>query len=143
MVAPDDLQPRDVLLGRGGSTYTHSGNRLLRTFLDEQYMGTWNSLTSKKAKTTLTRQIVMDLETEGFRFLRWDDVSNEWIMVDQNVAREKIATLLREMARFEPYRVLDGAQNRAYDDDDDDDGPQDDMMGQLHHDTVPSLFASV
>ncbi|CAB9498197.1 expressed unknown protein [Seminavis robusta] len=160
-VAPNDVQTRDVLLGRGGYIYTHSGNVLLRKFLDEQYMGTWIALTVKMAKTNLTRQIVMDLETEGFRFLKWDRPSHEWLVVDQNVVREKIATLLREMARFEPHSLLahDGAQNRMSDrgnDNGNDNGNQaerdhqadDDDQAERDHqadhaDTARSRIASV
>ncbi|CAB9517762.1 expressed unknown protein [Seminavis robusta] len=93
-----DLQPWDVLLGRGGYIYMAKGNAKLKEVVAENQhqFNLLDDRGSKKGKTNLSAQIVVYMVRRGARFLRrgkrgeWEDVT-----AHPTLARSKISTLFR------------------------------------------------
>jgi hypothetical protein len=91
-VEPTD---RDVLLGRGGRTNHHVGNRTYleaKETIQERYM-----LASKNDKTSISQDLVDIITSRGGRFLKLDDEVNKWYPVPNIVARKKASQTLREV----------------------------------------------
>lgn len=91
-VEPTD---RDVLLGRGGRTNHHVGNRTYleaKESIQERYM-----LASKNDKTSISQDLVDIITSRGGRFLKLDDEVNKWYPVPNIVARKKASQTLREV----------------------------------------------
>jgi hypothetical protein len=91
-VEPTD---RDVLLGRGGRTNHHVGNRTYleaKETIQERYM-----LASKNDKTSISQDLVDIITARGGRFLKLDDEVNKWYPVPNIVARKKASQTLREV----------------------------------------------
>jgi hypothetical protein len=91
-VEPTD---RDVLLGRGGRTNHHVGNR---TYLEaKETIQDRYKLASKNDKTSISQDLVDIITSRGGRFLKLDDDVNKWYPVPNIVARKKASQTLREV----------------------------------------------
>ena len=96
-----DVQPNDVLSGRGGATNSHSGNRAFRSLVKD-YQPKY--LAAKKAdKPSVASQVVEEIRRRGGRFLRRCeglDASGQvyWLDIGDERAREKTCQALREGA---------------------------------------------
>lgn len=85
---------QDVLLGRGGATNNHEGNKRFRAVVashQEQYLAS-----KKKDKAIISRSIVGIIQSNGGRFLRKNPVTDAWETVDDKKAVEKTSQALRE-----------------------------------------------
>lgn len=87
----------DVLFGRGWPKMNHPGNATFRNIL-EYRLEHYNSIQSKKGKTTITRDIVSEIKKSGARFLRQDD-SGFWMQVSDEVARQKVSIGFRDIRK--------------------------------------------
>ena len=97
---PHDFVPtsKDVICGRGKSSYHHVGNRRFRVVIAmnlEKYV----SAESKADKTQLVYAIVDRLreanpQTGGF--VKRDSKSGLWVALDDTLAREKVGHALRD-----------------------------------------------
>ncbi len=95
-----DIQPSDVLSGRGGATNSHSGNRAFRSLV-KQFQD--NYLKAKKRdKPAVASLIVQKVRDKGGRFLKRVDTTPEgqvlWIDIGDERAKEKACQALREGA---------------------------------------------
>lgn len=92
--SPDeiDVDDRDVLMGRGGITNSHPGNKMYRTHVrmrKEEY------LAAPKLKKAFVAKLVTDeIYKNGGRFLL--ERQGRWIEISPDKAREKTAQALRE-----------------------------------------------
>jgi hypothetical protein len=99
----------DVLLGRGGLTNSHIGNKRFRLVVAEyqlEYL-----MAKKREKKEIAKQIVDRIHSSGGRFLRKSPVSNVWSEVTENKALEKASQSLRESLdvrhkKFRPEKVI-------------------------------------
>lgn len=83
----------DVLLGRGGATNNHEGNRRYRTIVADHQS---EYLTArKKEKVVISRKIVATVHSNGGRFLK-RDAGGIWVEVPDKRATEKTSQALRE-----------------------------------------------
>lgn len=85
----------DVLLGRGGETNNHTGNKRYRELVkacQPAYL-----LAKRREKPRIAKGIVLAVRKVGGRFLKKDD-SNSWKDVGNTRAREKTSQALREGA---------------------------------------------
>ena len=95
------IEPEDVLSGRGGATNSHSGNRAFRTLVKDhqnQYLKA-----KKRDKPAVASMIVDLVRKKGGRFLRrWDTNAATgqvlWVDIGDDRAREKTCQALREGA---------------------------------------------
>jgi hypothetical protein len=90
----DDIGPSDVLLGRGGLTNTHIGNKHYRARVAEhqrEYLAA-----KKKDKVLISRRIVAIVKSEGGRFLKKGTGGDTWVEVTDKKAQEKTSQGLRE-----------------------------------------------
>ena len=91
-----DLQPNDVICGRGAAAKNHVGNhryRLLITLHHDAYRNA-----SKSEKSQITEMVVNEIYQIGGRFLKRDLQKSAWIQIDERSCREKTGHSLREMS---------------------------------------------
>lgn len=89
------VSDNDILLGRGGVTNTHSGNKKYRQLVHEKQR---EYLAARKLqKATVAMSIVTTIMSNGGRFLQLND-KDEWFEVTAEKAREKTSQALREKA---------------------------------------------
>jgi hypothetical protein len=85
----------DVLLGRGGRTNHHVGNKTyleVKETIQDRYMHA-----SKNDKTSISQELVDIVTAQGGRFLKLDEEVNKWYPVPNIVARKKASQTLREV----------------------------------------------
>mmetsp|Transcript_16715 Transcript_16715/g.25586 ORF Transcript_16715/g.25586 Transcript_16715/m.25586 type:complete len:193 (+) Transcript_16715:100-678(+) len=104
------LEPHknDILLGRGGKNNQHVGNEQLRQ-LAKLHCETYRRA-SKKEKSCISRGVVKSVRSMDppGRFLKQDHMTGYWDEVDDDVAREKAAQVLRDaMAISSQLRQLE------------------------------------
>jgi hypothetical protein len=94
------IQPNDVLSGRGGATNSHSGNRAFRVLVkkyQDQYLKA-----KKRDKPAVASLIVQKIRDKGGRFLKRVDTPPDgqvlWIDIGDERAKEKACQALREGA---------------------------------------------
>jgi hypothetical protein len=83
----------DVLLGRGGATTGHEGNKRYRAIVShhlQEYLAA-----RKREKALIAQKIVAIVKENGGRFLKRDP-NNVWLAVSDQRAREKTSQALRE-----------------------------------------------
>jgi len=102
-VTPSD---NDVLLGRGGRSNHHPGNKAYRDKVGEIRDNYRSS--EKNAKTDLSQDLVnwVQQEQQG-RFLKQDD-DKKWYVVTNIVARRKASQALREHMTKEEREAMKG-----------------------------------
>ena len=89
---------RDVLLGRGGMTNHHVGNRLYREKI-EDFKPYYQKLSGKDDKQEFSKKVVNFVHSYAGRFLEKDAYSEGWVEVEKNKARKKVGQALREELR--------------------------------------------
>ncbi len=93
----------DVLLGRGGKSFDHIGNRKLRD-LATVYFERYNTA-KKNDKTSVAQDIVEHIQNLGGRFLKKEQQPLEegsdscWVEVSNKVAVEKASQMIRDIRR--------------------------------------------
>ena len=108
-----DIQPTDVLCGRGGATNSHSGNREFRKLVEEKkhmYLSA-----KKRDKPAVASAIVNLVRERGGRFLKRCDTGMHretlWVDIGDERAREKTCQALREGApELRRKRVLSSSE---------------------------------
>mmetsp|Transcript_30101 Transcript_30101/g.34549 ORF Transcript_30101/g.34549 Transcript_30101/m.34549 type:complete len:882 (+) Transcript_30101:303-2948(+) len=92
--SPADVNPFDVLCGRGGGTNSQVGNRRFRKLVQDFqpiYL-----LARRKEKPLLARTIVLIIRKRGGRFLKKDEETGELYEVGDLKAEAKTSQALRE-----------------------------------------------
>lgn len=89
---PTDL---DVLLGRGGRTNHHPGNKLYLEVKEEIQPRYLAAL--KTDKTAISQELVDRVHDWGGKFLQLDESNNRWFEVTNIKARKKASQTLREL----------------------------------------------
>ena len=89
---PNDL---DVLLGRGGRTNNHPGNKRyleVKDNMQSKYLAA-----DKNDKTPISQELMDIVHAWGGRFLKLDPSENRWFEIDESTARKKCSQTLREI----------------------------------------------
>ena len=86
--------PHDVLLGRGGATNSHTGNRNFRKIVAQHQQEYLKA--KKREKVVIAQRIVAIVKGNGGRFLKRTDNALNWIEVTDKRAQEKTSQALRE-----------------------------------------------
>jgi len=99
VIKEDDIGVNDIVLGRGGKTYMHSGNEALRQLaisLAPTYL-----VSSKSIKSQFSRDMVDFVRSKDppGRFLKRSKKRDEFEEIDFMAAREKTSQFLRDAAR--------------------------------------------
>lgn len=90
--------PTDILSGgRGKEFMFNPGNLALRKIVEET-LPRYNSQPSRVHKTIIAQEIVQRIKSGGGRFLNREDAFT-WREVDNDMAREKVAHLFRNLRR--------------------------------------------
>ncbi|GKY95601.1 hypothetical protein MPSEU_000521400 [Mayamaea pseudoterrestris] len=85
----------DVLLGRGGRSNHHVGNKrylAMKEDIQPRYIAA-----SKAEKTAISQELVDRVKSSGGRFLELDPLRNEWFEITEIKARKKASQTLREI----------------------------------------------
>jgi len=90
----DTVGVDDVLLGRGGRTNSHVGNKRYRTIVAD-YQSEYLEA-RKKDKILIARRIVALVKERGGRFLKQGPTDQTWMEVPDKRATEKTSQALRE-----------------------------------------------
>ena len=88
------IGPNDVLLGRGGATNNHDGNRKFRLIVAEHQHEYLQA--RKRDKVIIARRIVAIVQGTGGRFLKQGHSNSTWVEVTDKRAQEKASQALRE-----------------------------------------------
>jgi len=83
----------DVLMGRGGKSNNHKGNKRYRAEI-ERLQEDYKKTDDKDEKTSISEQLVTYVKSYGGNFLEKDE--NGWYIIDDVVARRKVSQALRE-----------------------------------------------
>jgi hypothetical protein len=92
----------DVLLGRGKKRAGHTGNERLQAVLSIHSVR-YSGATSRHEKTAIIQEIVQVIQTSGDppgRFLQFDEDADEWVKVDDAVARAKVSHAIQYTSRY-------------------------------------------
>jgi len=89
------LEPtaKDIVFGRGKKYQDHEGNKRMRQCVNE-YKQLYNAL-KRFQKQTLVETIYDKLVEGGARFLRKDEATNTWVLVERELATQKVSHALR------------------------------------------------
>jgi hypothetical protein len=89
------LSPRenDIVFGRGKTFQDHAGNKRMRECVME-YKHLYIAI-KRFQKHTLVQTIYEKLLDGGARFLRRDDATDSWVIVDRDHATQKVSHALR------------------------------------------------
>ena len=94
-------QPRDidVVLGRGGKSNHHPGNKRYRD--EVQNLQKWYKASDKSEKTELSQHLVNFVHSYGGRFVKQEKGTGRWYVVSNLIARRKASQALREHLSLE------------------------------------------
>ena len=104
----------DVLLGRGGSTNTHPGNIRYREEV-EKIRNWYSSCTTKTEKKEISQLLVEYVHDYGGRFLVKDDLTQQWVIADSNVARKKASQALRDAQKWKSNDNFEFTKEKPHD----------------------------
>jgi len=107
-----DYTDRDVLLGRGGLSNKHPGNKRYRQEI-ENAKPVYRAA-SKDEKTHWASLLVEYVQKDGGRFLEKDKENGKWYIVPDIVARRKAGQALREENTAESRKVKRDRYKRAH-----------------------------
>lgn len=85
---------KDILCGRDKLSFQHPGNRWLRNLI-HCYRERYQNAPLRDLKTRITCEIASIVESEGGRFLKYDNDLCAWIEVDDAGIKDKISHALR------------------------------------------------
>lgn len=108
------IGPHDVLLGRGGATNNHEGNKRYRTLVADHQTDYLQA--RKLKKVDISRQIVSIVLGRGGRFLKRDSKNEEWVPVTLERAISKTSQALREGLDVRNRRVRPDKQVIRFED---------------------------
>lgn len=89
------LQPtdKDIVFGRGKKYQDHEGNIRMRECINK-YKKLYNAL-KRFQKQALVDNIYQKLVEDGARFLRKDEATDTWVLVERELATQKVSHALR------------------------------------------------
>ena len=98
-----DIQPNDVLFGRGKSVVEHEGNLKFRNLV-AGYGDEFDNA-GRLEKTQMTEKIVQSIAASGGRFLKRDE-GGSWEEVEHEIARKKVAHAFRNRRKLLPHAAV-------------------------------------
>ena len=104
---PTDI---DCVLGRGGKSNHHPGNKRYRT--EVQKLQKWYKASDKSEKTDLSQCLVNIVHQYGGRFVKQEKSTGRWYVVSNLVARRKASQALREHLTLEERAARKAAMAR-------------------------------
>lgn len=90
-----EIEPTDVLCGRGKTSFNHVGNRRFRDIIANS-VDKYNSAKSRLEKSMVVHSIVEQVKKVKGRFLKQDRFSGRWYELDERQAKEKVGHAIRD-----------------------------------------------
>jgi len=95
LISEEEITDKDVICERGGKSNRHAGTKRYRGMI-EKFKPQYQSLTSKTAKTNLSRKIISTIQENGGRFLKKDEISQKYFVLSSVETTKKVSQALRE-----------------------------------------------
>lgn len=95
----DNVRQHDIIFGRGKGYQNHPGNQRMREIIDK-YKIQYHSM-RKLEKRRLVERVYKEITEDGAKFLKNVDGENAWVVVDAQVAMQKVSHTLRCRKRAE------------------------------------------
>jgi hypothetical protein len=112
----------DILLGRGKTSWGHTGNQHFRAFIGV-YLKQYSDAGNRAQKSKTVETIYTEIIASGGRFLKYDNATKTWYQVGRTIAREKIAHALRDAIGLR-IKVLPADHYEEEDEDDEEEADQ-------------------
>ena len=107
-----EIQPTDVLCGRGKQAFNNQGNRRFRDLIaasTDKYI----NASSRLEKSMVVHSIVEQVKKIGGRFLKQDRYTGRWYELDERQAKEKVGHAIRDAtASIDPKKKEKAAKKR-------------------------------
>ena len=97
----------DILGGRGGKAFNHSGNKLLRATVSHRLDAYCKPIASRRQRSAIVTEILDSLESQGGRFLKYDGAQGEWYDAGYKEARLKISHAFRDASIPDKVKCID------------------------------------
>jgi hypothetical protein len=107
----DEVTDLDCVLGRGGKSNHHPGNKRYRS--EVQHLQKWYKSSGKAEKTDLAQCLVNFVHSYGGRFVKQEKSTGRWYVVSNLVARRKASQALREHMTMEERQAKKAAMLAA------------------------------
>ena len=107
----DEVSDLDCVLGRGGKSNHHPGNKRYRA--EVQNLQKWYKSSDKAEKTDLAQCLVNFVHSYGGRFVKQEKSTGRWYVVSNLVARRKASQALREHMTMEERQAKKAAMLAA------------------------------
>ena len=91
----------DVICGRGKRAYEHAGNRTFRSMCSA-YLESYEHASNRLEKSSITMEIVNKVKSESptkTGFVRQDQETFEWHIVEDHLARDKVGHSFRDIIK--------------------------------------------
>jgi len=95
LISEEEITDRDVICERGGKSNRHAGTKKYRGMI-ERFKPQYQSLSSKTAKTNLSRKIISQIQENGGRFLKKDEKSQKYFVLSAVETTKKVSQAMRE-----------------------------------------------
>ena len=84
----------DVVIGKGKKYYNHKGNAMLRV-LTHSMLPRYNDCKTKLEKSLIISEVSEVVREKG-NFIKRDNVSDDWVLAEDLLTREKVSAVLRD-----------------------------------------------
>jgi hypothetical protein len=88
----------DILCGRGRGRFLHEGNALYLSLLRKN-VDRYASSTKRIQKSGVVTSIVSALQSQGFRFIKQEEISQRWYQLSETEAYARTAHAIRDLIR--------------------------------------------
>jgi hypothetical protein len=94
-ISESEITDKDVICERGGKSNRHDGTKRYRGII-EKFKPEYQAFTAKTDKTNLSRKIISQIQGSGGRFLKKDDHSGHYFVLNAIETVKKVSQALRE-----------------------------------------------
>jgi hypothetical protein len=94
-----DIQPKDILLGRGPVCYMNPGNKTFRKVI-RTYFTMYTRSIPREVKREIVESITKSLRMQGHRFLILSVESGTWHEASSSLVHSKVSHALRDARNF-------------------------------------------
>ena len=84
----------DVVIGKGKKYYNHKGNAMLR-LLAHEMLPRYITAKTKLEKSLIISEVSEVVRAQG-NFIKRDNVSDDWVLAEDLLTREKVSAVLRD-----------------------------------------------
>jgi len=95
LICEEEITEKDVICERGGKSNRHAGTKRYRGMI-ERFKPQYQSMTTKTAKTNLSKKIISQIKENGGRFLKKVEKSQKYYVLTPVETTKKVSQAMRE-----------------------------------------------